>query len=570
MIGTSHAPVPIPTEVAPSPARGLMEIAGRLAMAGSPDEVVEAIRVGAREVGAVDSVRVVRGDTDADEQEDAGGGAASSSVLTVPLPGGSTAIRFGWSRPHSPSAETLAALQTLALTGGALLRSLEALGAREGDVAALRRAEAGLRAGEIARRRASEREQERLAAAERAARARADEIDRLKDEFIDALSHEMRTPLSNVVNWSRLIDRAYDGDNELVRRGLKVIATNAMAQSQLLSDLADMSRIRQGRMTLAPEPVDLNELVAQAIASQKPAAEAKSVRILFEQASGNATVLADPLRLQQVFWNLLSNAIKFSAGNGPIVIRTKLAPEHCEVSIRDRGEGIAPEQLAHVFERFRQADGGAARRHGGLGLGLALVKQLVELHGGTVWAESDGAGRGATFTVSLRTRPALDREPFEVLGTRSDRLDEVSGENLAGMHVLIVEDQSAALDYLRHVLEEHGARVTAARSAPNALEEIEAHQADPFDVVVSDIGMPGMDGYSMMRSIRGRLRLSAEALPGVAVTAFARKEDRDRALGAGFQAHLAKPYAVGELVRTVHRLGTQENRPLPGAPATAG
>jgi CheY-like chemotaxis protein len=314
-----------------------------------------------------------------------------------------------------------------------------------------------------------------------------------------------------------------------------------------------MSRIVSGKVTLETAPIDLNELVAEVCNSQRPAAEAKGLTLRLQVASQPALVLGDHTRLQQVVWNLLTNAIKFTPSGGRVQVSVAQRDERIEIIVNDTGEGIVPDFIEHVFGRFRQAEGGAARRHGGLGLGLAIVKQLVELHGGNVDAESPGPGKGSTFTVRLPQLlvPSLDK--LEATGAWQTPGESLAQNSLAGLTVLAVEDQPDMLEYLRRVLEEHGARVIAATSGAEALDAVRNAWVDGgVDLFVSDLGLPGMDGYELIRHVREVLGLGPADLPAVAVTAFARSEDRKRALDAGFQAHLSKPYQVAQLVSVLN------------------
>jgi PAS domain S-box-containing protein len=416
---------------------------------------------------------------------------------------------------------------------------------------------------DITARRNAEAEREQLLSAERAARAEAEAATRTKDEFLATLSHELRTPLSVIVSWSRILQQKYGHVNEQLGNGLRLIMKNGLAQSQLISDLLDMSRIVSGKITLETAPIDINELVSEVSNSQRPAAEAKELTLLLEVAPQPILVLGDPTRLQQVVWNLLTNAIKFTPARGTVKIVVAEQGDCTEIAVSDTGEGIVPEFLGHLFGRFRQAEGGASRRHGGLGLGLAIVKQLVELHGGDVRAESAGAGKGATFTVRLPLLrvPSLDR--IESTGTWPVAGESLDQNSLAGMTVLAVEDQPDMLEYLRRVLEEQGARVIAVSSAAAALDAVRAAWVDGgLDVFVSDLGMPGMDGYELIRQVRHVLHLGAADLPAVAVTAFARSEDRKRALDAGFQAHLSKPYQVAQLVSVLNSVRRRDDAHL--------
>jgi PAS domain S-box-containing protein len=421
---------------------------------------------------------------------------------------------------------------------------------------------------DVTDRKRLEAERETLLESERAARSAAEAATRAKDEFLATLSHELRTPLSVIISWSRVLQRKYaDGDAEL-RKALKVISDNAFAQSQLITGLLDMSRIVSGKLTLDVRPVDLDEVVADAVDSHAPAAAARGLALKLavrRRETRDAQVLADPGRLHQVFGNLLSNAIKFTPSGGAIEVQVERTASWLEVSVRDTGEGIPAEFLPHLFSRFRQADASAARRHGGLGLGLSVVRQLVEMHGGEVVARSEGANRGATFVVRL---PALEGAGAGGVPGHGEVLEAAS---LAGLRVLAVEDEPSMREYLARVLEEHGATVMTASTADAALDALRA--AGPFDLLVSDIGLPGKDGFELVRTVRGPLGLGPARLGTLALTAFARAEDRQRCLDAGYQAHLAKPYQVAELVATLRQLaprGVSVPQPASPSPAEAG
>ena len=408
---------------------------------------------------------------------------------------------------------------------------------------------------DVTERHRFEAEREQLLESERAARSEAELATRAKDEFLATLSHELRTPLSVIVLWSRILARKYGGTNEELRKGLALIIDNGMALSQLIGDLLDMSRIVAGRVTLDMRPIDAAEIVTQAVASHRPAADARRITLALEVGSQPKIVLGDPTRLQQILWNLLSNALKFTPENGHIWVTAQRRGKQLEITVRDDGEGIAPEFLSQIFSRFRQADSSTARRHGGLGLGLAIVKQLVELQGGEIVADSDGQGRGSTFTVTL----PLHESAFATVDTESTgswrRLDpdRLLNDRLEGLRVLAVEDQGEMLESLRQMLEEQGASVTAVASGLEALEALRTHPQD-FDAIVSDIGMPTMDGYELIRRVRNELGLGTDRLLAVALTAYSRDEDRARALQFGFQAHLTKPYQVGQLVAILNQL----------------
>jgi len=407
---------------------------------------------------------------------------------------------------------------------------------------------------DVTERRAFETEREMLLESERIARTEAENATHAKDEFMATLSHELRTPLSVIVLWSRILARKYGGAEDDLRKGLALIIDNGMALSRLIGDLLDMSRIVSGRVALDLRPLDLVELIGQAVASHRPAAEARRIEIRLEIGQEPLIVSGDPTRLQQVLWNLLANAVKFAGEGGHIRVAAHSAGRRVEISVTDDGEGIAPDFLPQVFSRFRQADSSSARRHGGLGLGLAIVKQLVELHGGQVRAASGGLGQGATFTVTL---PLQAHEPAQDIDTTGAwrRLDpdRQLSQRLDGKRVLVVEDQLDMLESLRHMLEDRGAHVTAVASGAAALDLLRAAPQE-FDVLVSDIGMPHMDGYEFIRRVRGELDLGPSRLAAVAITAYARDEDRTRALLAGYQAHIVKPYQVGQLVAMVNEL----------------
>jgi signal transduction histidine kinase/ActR/RegA family two-component response regulator len=409
-----------------------------------------------------------------------------------------------------------------------------------------------------------EREREVLLESERAARTEAENATRAKDDFLATLSHELRTPLSVILLWSRILVRKYGAANEDLKKGLTLIADNGTALSRLIADLLDMSRIVSGRVLLDTRPVDVVEIVTQAVASHRPAAEAKRITLALELKSDPAIVLGDATRLQQVLWNLLSNAIKFTPERGHIWVTAGAAGEMFFVEVRDDGEGISPEFLPQVFNRFRQADSSSTRRFGGLGLGLAIVKQLVDLHGGTIRADSEGAGRGASFRLELPVHARSMEMDVDSTGTWR-RLDPDVDLNsrLEGLRVLAVEDQPDMLESLRRMLEDQGAVVVPVTSGRMALDLLRDRPQD-FDVLVSDIGMPQMDGYELIRKVRGELGLAPTQIPAVAITAYARDEDRARALRAGFQAHLIKPYQVAQLIKLLHGL-RMASQPRPKA-----
>jgi signal transduction histidine kinase len=380
-----------------------------------------------------------------------------------------------------------------------------------------------------------EEERERLLADAQQARAAAEAASRAKDEFVSVVSHELRTPLSSMTNWIRVLRKS---GNVLPERAVEGIERAARAQSRLIEDLLDMSRIAVGRLRLEVQELDLRDVIADTLLAVRPAANAKAIRVTSEVGSAPMTVRGDPDRLQQVAWNLLSNAIKFTPSHGEVAVVLERVDDSVRLTVRDTGCGIPPEFLPHVFERFVQAESAATRRQGGLGLGLSIVRNLVEMHGGTVTVESAGLSCGATFTVVLPVVSAAPPDPARADGDAT-RLD--------GVRVLVVDDDSSARQGLQAVLEERGAQVLTASSGHEA-RAVLGHSE--LDVVVSDIRLPDGDGYSLLRA----LRETARHLPAVAVTAFDALEDRGRALAAGYQAHFAKPVETEALVSTLAML----------------
>jgi PAS domain S-box-containing protein len=395
---------------------------------------------------------------------------------------------------------------------------------------------------DVAERRRSEAERDALLESERAARSLADRAARLKDEFVAVLSHELRTPLTAILGWSTMLKRG-TLDATAAARALDVIERNARAQAQLVDDLLDMSRILSGMLRLDVGDVDLAAVVENAVASLAPAAADKGVRLDRTIDAGAGAVRGDAGRLAQVVGNLISNAIKFTPKGGRVEVVLRRAGSRAEIVVRDTGKGIAPAFLPLVFDRFRQADGSITRSHGGLGIGLAIVKHLVELHGGTILAESEGEGRGAAFTVSL---PIAAVRPEE----REGPTPIEACESLAGLKILVVDDEEDARELVTRILAVCGAEVVAAGSAGEAIEAIQARE---IDVLVSDIGMPEVDGYQLIHAVR-MLGGKRGTTPALALTAFSRPEDRWRALRAGYQVHVSKPVDQGELVLLVARI----------------
>jgi PAS domain S-box-containing protein len=397
---------------------------------------------------------------------------------------------------------------------------------------------------------ASGAERDRLLEAERGARMLAQRTARMKDEFLATLSHELRTPLNAILGWTQLIRKDAIARPDDLQRGMEVIERNARAQVRLIDDLLDLSRIMSGRFRLDVQQVSLAEIVRGALDSIEPAAQTKGVRLESVLDPRSVIVSADPARLQQVFWNLLSNAVKFTPKGGRVQVLLQRVNSHIEFSVTDSGIGIPAGFLPHVFERFSQKDSSTHREYGGLGLGLAISKQLVDLHGGSIHAKSLGEGHGATFVVVL---------PLIMLGKETDRPARVhpsAAEDLSeavpvpkldGVSALVVDDEADARELIQRVLEKQGASVTLAGSAEEALRMLETYQPD---VLISDIGMPGMDGYQFMKRMRAG-ETSQRRTPALALTAFARADDRKHAILAGYQAHLSKPFDMAELAIVV-------------------
>jgi signal transduction histidine kinase len=409
---------------------------------------------------------------------------------------------------------------------------------------------------EIRVRQWAEEERARLLVLEQQARRQAEDANRIKDEFLATLSHELRTPLNAILGWAQVL-RSGKVDAPTTERALEAVERNARAQAQLISDLLDVSRIITGKLRLELRPVDLSGILDAALDSVRPAAEAKEIHLRIVPGQVAGPFVGDPDRLQQVFWNLLSNAIKFTPQGGSVEVRLRHTPDGmAELAVTDSGMGIRPDFLPYVFDRFRQAESTTTRHHGGLGLGLSIVRHLVELHGGTVAVESEGEGRGATFTVRLPARLGAEARVERRAGEPDASSDLVNDcELLAGLRVLVLDDEADARELLATALEQHGARVTALASVQEVLEALDR---ETFHVLLSDIGLPGEDGYSMIRKVRARGAERGGNLPAAALTAYARTEDRVRALSAGFQMHLSKPIDPAELVATIAALAGRQ------------
>ena len=389
-------------------------------------------------------------------------------------------------------------------------------------------------------------EREKLLASERSARAEAERLGELKDEFLATLSHELRTPLNAILGWAQVLRRSGAGEADL-HKGLDTIERNARVQTQLIEDLLDMSRITSGKVRLEVQPLRPLTFVEAAVETVRPSAESKGIRLEMMLDPLAGPVSGDPSRLQQVLWNLLSNAIKFTPKGGKVQVLLERVNSQIEISVVDTGCGIRPEFLPFVFERFRQAEATTTRRYGGLGLGLSIVKQLVELHGGSVRVKSAGQNRGSTFTVHLPLaavhQPVYGEGRTHPRAPSATRLDFTTTD-LTGLKLLVVDDEPDARELVKRVLSDCGAEVMATGSAEEALRYIESQRPD---VLVSDIGMPETDGYELLRRVRALGAERGGKLPAIALTAFARSEDRTRALRAGFLAHIAKPVEPSEL-----------------------
>jgi PAS domain S-box-containing protein len=417
---------------------------------------------------------------------------------------------------------------------------------------------------DITKRKRAEEERERLLASERAARADAEVANRMKDEFLATLSHELRTPLNAILGWVQILRRPQMQEEQLPV-GLETIERNARVQTRLIEDLLDMSRIMSGKIRLDVQDLELATVVEGVIESFRPAVENKRLTIQTAFDARCGTVKADSRRLQQVVWNLLSNAIKFTPEGGLVRVEVRRDGSRIRIKIADNGQGISPEFLPRIFERFRQADQSSTRMHGGLGLGLAIVRHLVELHGGTVSAHSDGPGKGACFELLLPVVALVSRDELRQ-STRTRQEPPAEHETneapwLDGVHCLVVDDDADSRDLMRRVLEEQSAKVTTAASALQALDVMEATVPT---VLVSDIGMANVDGYDLIARIRALPPERGGKVRAIAVTAFARSEDRARALQAGYDDYLSKPLEPWRLVRRVAQLA---GRTTPGARA---
>jgi PAS domain S-box-containing protein len=415
---------------------------------------------------------------------------------------------------------------------------------------------------------AEERYQESLAR-EHEARTQAEKIGRIKDEFLATVSHELRTPLNAIVGWADIL-AVPQGDPDTVAHAVQVIRRNAKVQKQLIEDLLDVSRIISGRLRLSVRPLDVGAVLKGALDAIRPAAEAKSIKLQELITPEAGAVMGDPDRLRQVFWNLLSNAVKFTPKGGQVTVFLHRGKASVELLVSDTGQGISPDFMTSLFQRFRQADGSPSRAHTGLGLGLAIARHLTELHGGTIHAESGGDGKGATFSVSLplsqqQLAYETEKEPAPApppAPTPPPARAEEGAEKplrLDGLRLLVVDDEKDTADFLSILLTQRGAKVSIARSAAEAFETL---QRERPDVLISDIGMPHEDGYSLIRKIRALPTERGGQIPAVALTAYSRDQDRVRALVAGFQNHVVKPVQAAVLVAVVANLAGRRDHSI--------
>ena len=388
--------------------------------------------------------------------------------------------------------------------------------------------------------------------AQRRARATAEQALHAKDEFLSTLSHEMRTPLNAVLGWARILLEQQTLDHALVQRALQVIERNASAQAKMIDDMLDMARIVSGKLRLEMKTIDFVSIVLAAVDVIMPSADARKIAVRTHLDPTTPLIVGDPDRLQQVIVNLLSNAVKFTEVGGAIEVRLEMSDASASLVVKDTGRGIEPAFLPHVFERFRQGDASSTRRHGGLGLGLALVRDLVELHGGSVSAKSDGLGKGSTFTVRL---PMM---ALEAIGDTDARAAGPAQRALASIRVLLIEDEPDSRDLARAALTQFGAQVSAVSSSAEAVDAILSATPDTLpNVVVSDIGMPAEDGYVFIRQLRGLSPERGGRIPAVTVTGYSTPADVERALAAGYQMHLSKPVDPVALIEAVAKLSRE-------------
>jgi CheY-like chemotaxis protein/nitrogen-specific signal transduction histidine kinase len=444
----------------------------------------------------------------------------------------------------------------------------------------------------------AEHEREQLLALEQAARAEAETANRLKDEFLATVSHELRTPLMAILGWTSLL-RMGKLEDDTVATALETVERNANSQAQLINDLLDVSRIANGQLRLNVQPIELAQIIEDSVDAVRPAADAGGIQLEVSLDAQVGRISGDADRLQQVVWNLLTNAVKFTPAGGRVQVRLERGDTQVHIMVRDSGKGIDPQFLPAVFDRFRQADSSSTRRYGGLGLGLSIVRQLVALHGGSVEAQSEGEGKGSTFMVRLPligTRSAMDGTgvnagserdgvaPQSLASTAAARdgaalnetaLDETAPDSvlqsvavrLDDIRILVVEDEPDTRDVLRTILQQCGSQVKTAESAAEAIRVLTQWKPD---VLISDIGMPAEDGYALIARIRALSADDGGRIPAIALTAFAKEDDRSRALKAGFQVHVAKPVEPQELASVVAGLAARRGLQTPVASSPSG
>ena len=406
---------------------------------------------------------------------------------------------------------------------------------------------------EITERQQAEEERAQLLVREQAAREEAEQANRTKDEFLATLSHELRTPLTAILGWSHLV-RTGKLDKPQLTRAVETIERNARSQSQLIDDLLDVSRIITGKLQIDPIKVDVCAVVEAAIDAVRPSFEAKNIRFKTVKVDKECLVSGDANRLQQIFWNLFSNAVKFSPEGGTVTVEVKKKKQQVRVSVSDSGTGITPEFLPYIFDRFRQADGSTTRTHGGLGLGLSIVKHLVQLHGGSVEVTSDGKDKGSTFTVNLPLLPSESSTKLE-----ETAVADIDGNGVApgalkilkGLRILVVDDEADSRDLVSAILMRCGSDVNCCESASDGMKAFRTWKPD---LLVSDIGMPVEDGYSLIKKVRKLKTKRAREMPAIALTAYATKEDQERTLASGFQMHVAKPIDPEELITSIAKV----------------
>src|SRR5689334_18733319 len=405
---------------------------------------------------------------------------------------------------------------------------------------------------DVTARKAAEDDRAALLIRERDARKHAEEADRLKDEFLATLSHELRTPLTSILGWASMI-RSGEVEGANASRAIETIERNARSQARLIDDLLDVSRIITGNLRLDLHPLNLAPIVEAAIDALRPTADVKGIYIRTDILTGDCLVKGDPNRLRQVIWNLLSNSIKFTQRGGVVMINLKCVGPTVRLTVADTGEGISREFLPYVFDRFRQAEGSISRKQGGLGLGLAVVRHLVELHGGSISAESDGLGEGSMFSVELplaqeRRDPARADERQREVERRRSRKGSI---RLDGVHVLLVEDDDDSRKLVGAMLKRYGVRVTSTKSVAEA---VSVFSTDVPDLLLSDIGMPDEDGYELIRKLRALPPEQGGQIPAIALTGYASRKDRERALAAGYNQHMAKPIEQADMIAAIAAL----------------